>query len=243
MCEPSRQVVQSPYPRALSPGRRGFTVAGIGRLRSPRREFVRFPGVAHNAGAFEMTQMIVYVHGFNSSPASHKSGLLRDRLESLGRSAEYRCPALPYAPVDAMTLLEQSLSGVAPETVTLIGSSLGGFYSTCLTEKLGVRSVLVNPAITPHEGLRAYLGPQKNLYTAEEYTLTEEHLAQLGRLYVAKPQRLEKVLLIHTTGDELLDWRIAIEHYRGCRQVIVQGSDHGFREFGDYVDLVLEFAK
>jgi uncharacterized protein len=212
-------------------------------LRSTRRKFVPTMSVGHNAGAFEMTQMIVYVHGFNSSPASHKSNQLRARLESLGRGAEYRCPALPYAPREAMMLLEQTLSGVAPDTVTLIGSSLGGFYATCLTEKLGVRSVLVNPAITPHEGLRTYLGPQKNLYTGEEYILTEEHLAQLGGLYVAKPQRLDKVLLMHTTGDELLDWRIAVEHYRGCRQVIVQGSDHGFREFGDHIDIVLEFAK
>ena len=42
--------------------------------------------------------------------------------------------------------------------------------------------------------------------------------------------------------DELLDWRIAVARYRGCRQIIVAGSDHGFGEFGDYVDCVLGFA-
>ena len=41
---------------------------------------------------------------------------------------------------------------------------------------------------------------------------------------------------MHTTGDELLDWRVAVDHYPGCRQVIVQGSDHGFREFGELLD-------
>jgi uncharacterized protein len=105
-----------------------------------------------------------------------------------------------------------------------------------------MRSVLVNPAITPHEGLRTYLGPQKNLYTAEEYVLTEEHLSQLAGLYVARPAKMDSYLLMHTTGDELLDWRVAVDHYRGCRQVIVQGSDHGFGEFGDYIDIVLAFA-
>jgi predicted esterase YcpF (UPF0227 family) len=92
-------------------------------------------------------------------------------------------------------------------------------------------------------GLRTYLGQQKNLYSGEEYVLTEEHLAQFADLHVQKPARLDRYLLMHTTGDELLDWRNAIDHYRGCRQVIVQGSDHGFREFGDYLDIVLEFAK
>lgn len=141
-----------------------------------------------------------------------------------------------------MARLELEVSGVAADKVTLVGSSLGGFYATCLTEKLGMRSVLVNPAIAPHEGLRGYLGPQKNLYTGDEYVLTEEHLAQLARLHVAKPARMDRYLLMHTTGDELLDWRVAVDHYQGCRQVVVQGSDHGFREFGDYLDIVLEFA-
>jgi predicted esterase YcpF (UPF0227 family) len=186
--------------------------------------------------------MIVYIHGFNSSPASHKSKQLRDRLASLGRDGEFVCPALPYQPQAAMALLEQMLSGVASDQVTLVGSSLGGFYATCLTEKFGMRAVLVNPAITPHQGLRSYLGPQKNLYTGEEYVLTEEHIAQLAALYVGDPRRLERYLLMHTTGDELLDWRTAVDHYRGCRQVIVQGSDHGFREFGEYIDIVLAFC-
>ncbi len=186
--------------------------------------------------------MIIYIHGFNSSPGSHKSQQLRERLAALGRESEFACPALPHQPRAAMALLGQVVSGVAPGAVTLVGSSLGGFYATCLAEKLGLRVVLVNPAITPHAGLRSYLGPQKNLYTGDEYLLTEEHLAQLAELYVANPRRMDNYLLMHTTGDELLDWRAAVDHYRGCRRVIVQGSDHGFREFGDYLDIVLAFA-
>lgn len=186
--------------------------------------------------------MIVYIHGFNSSPSSHKSNQLRERLAALGRENEFACPALPHWPREAMALLEHEVAGVAAEKVTLVGSSLGGFYATYLTEKLGLRSVLVNPAISPHEGLRTYLGRQKNLYSGDEYVLTKEHLAQLAGLRVDKPVKMDRYLLMHTTGDELLDWRIAVDHYHGCRQVIVQGSDHGFREFGDYIDIVLEFA-
>lgn len=186
--------------------------------------------------------MILYIHGFNSSPASRKSKQLHERLRALGREAEFRCPALPHRPREAMALLEREIAGTDPELVTLVGSSLGGFYATWLTEKAGVRSILVNPAITPHEGLRAYLGPQNNLYTDEAYELTQAHLDELAVLHVAQPVRTEKYLLMHTTGDELLDWRVAVDHYRGCRSVIVQGSDHGFEEFGNYLDLVLDFA-
>lgn len=186
--------------------------------------------------------MIVYIHGFNSSPSSHKSKQLRERLAACGRAAEFACPALPHQPAQAMAMLEREIAGVAADEITFIGSSLGGFYATWLTEKFGMRSILVNPAITPHEGLRAYLGAQKNVYTGEEYVLTEEHLAQLAALYVAIPRKMDRYLLVHTTGDELLDWRIAVDRYRGCRQVIVQGGDHGFAGFGDYLDIVLGFA-
>jgi hypothetical protein len=186
--------------------------------------------------------MIVYIHGFNSSPASHKSGQLRDRLRALGREAEYACPALSHWPAEAIATLEREIARAGAHATTLIGSSLGGYYATWLTQRHGCRSVLVNPAITPHTGLRPWLGPQRNLYTAEEYVLTEAHLSQLAALYVPRIERHENFLLLQTTGDEVLDWREAVDRYAGCRQVVVEGSDHGFREFGQYLDIVLEFA-
>ena len=30
--------------------------------------------------------------------------------------------------------------------------------------------------------------------------------------------------------------------YRGARQVVIEGGDHGFRNFSDYVPMILEFA-
>lgn len=186
--------------------------------------------------------MILYIHGFNSSPASRKSNQLRQRLAAIGRENDFSCPALSHHPQDAMTVLEARVVDAGAHNVTLVGSSLGGFYATWLTEKTGCRSILVNPAITPHEGLRAYLGLQTNLYTGEEYMLTENHLAQLKSFYVTRPARKDRYLLIHTTGDELLDWRLAVERFRGCRQIVVDGSDHGFSEFEDYIDCVFEFA-
>jgi predicted esterase YcpF (UPF0227 family) len=39
--------------------------------------------------------MLIYIHGFNSSPASTKAQLVRQRLETIGRGAEFVAPALP----------------------------------------------------------------------------------------------------------------------------------------------------
>jgi hypothetical protein len=186
--------------------------------------------------------MLIYIHGFNSSPASTKARQLEVRMRSLGHHAEYRCPALPDRPGQAIALLQAEMRSAVPADITLIGSSLGGYYATWLAERSGCRAVLVNPAITPHVGLRGYLGPQKNLYTGEPYELTEQHLQELAALFVPQPTRLERYYLMVTTGDEVLDYREAVARYAGARQLVVEGSDHGFAEFERYLDSVLEFA-
>jgi len=185
---------------------------------------------------------LVYLHGFNSSPASHKAQLLEGRLGELGMAGEFSCPALPERPGRAIALVEETLRGAEPKRVTLVGSSLGGYYATYLAERFGVRAVLVNPAVKPYEGLRAYLGPQRNLYTGDAYELTEQHLEELGALAVDLPTRMERYYLMVTTGDEVLDYRIAVRKYAGAKQLVVPGGDHGFSTFADYMDSVLDFA-
>lgn len=186
--------------------------------------------------------MLIYIHGFNSSPASHKANLLRKRLAAMGREALFSSPALPDLPSAAIELLQSEVTLYPASRVTLVGSSLGGYYATFLAEKFGVRAVLVNPAVTPHVGLRTHLGPQKNLYTGATYLLTEQHLRDLEALYVALPTRLERYYLMVTTGDEVLDYRDAVRRYAGARQLVIQGSDHGFSDFGEHLDSVLQFA-
>jgi len=50
--------------------------------------------------------MLIYIHGFNSSPASSKAQLLKARMEALGRGAEFAAPALPHSPAQAAAPLD-----------------------------------------------------------------------------------------------------------------------------------------
>ncbi|MGV3629184.1 MAG: YqiA/YcfP family alpha/beta fold hydrolase [Betaproteobacteria bacterium] len=184
--------------------------------------------------------MLIYVHGFNSSALSYKAGLLREKMAQLGLSAHFACPELSHRPAQAMAQLQALMAPHDPRTLTLVGSSLGGFYATRLVETLGARAVLVNPAVRPYELLAPLLGPQKNLYTGEEYSFTAEHVAELRALEVEQITA-ERYLLITATGDEVLDYRDAVARYAGCEQIIVNGGDHGFRGFADYLDSVVTF--
>jgi predicted esterase YcpF (UPF0227 family) len=185
--------------------------------------------------------MLIYLHGFNSSPQSHKARVLSDHLAARGLARRYVCPALPHRPVDAVRVAEALIQAASGTDICLVGSSLGGFYATHLAEKHALRAVLINPAIDPHVGLRAYLGPQQNLHSGEPYELTETHLEQWAQQYVPgiTPSRY---LLLVETGDEVLNYRVAVERYKGARQVVVAGGDHTLQSFPEHLPLILEFA-
>ena len=185
--------------------------------------------------------MLLYLHGFNSSAASHKAQLMKSYMEGRGLGARYACPALPDTPEGALRAIEQAIGGHAARSVTFIGSSLGGYYATYLAEKLGCRAVLINPAITPHVGLAAYLGTQKNLHTGEPYELTHAHLEGWRRLLVERIDP-EKYLVLLETGDEVLDWREAACKYEGARMVVRDGGDHSLQSFPEHLDRILAFA-
>ena len=185
--------------------------------------------------------MLVYLHGFNSSPASHKAQLMKAHLEGRGQGQLYACPELPDTPREAIGTIEKTIAGRDPHAVTFLGSSLGGFYATYLAEKLGCRAVLINPAITPHVGLEAYLGTQKNLHTGRPYELTRAHLEGWRALVVERVDP-EKYLLLLETGDEVLDWREAARKYEGARAAIRAGGDHSLQSFREHIGRILAFA-
>jgi hypothetical protein len=185
--------------------------------------------------------MLIYLHGFNSSPASHKAQVLKSYMEGRGLGNRYACPALPDTPAEALRVIERTVEGRDLATVTFIGSSLGGYYATYFVETRGGRAVLVNPAITPHVGLQAYLGAQKNLHTGEPYELTRAHLEGWRRLLVERVDP-EKYLVLLETGDEVLDWRDAARKYEGARMSVRDGGDHSLRGFPEHLPRILAFA-
>lgn len=188
--------------------------------------------------------MIVYLHGFRSSPQSFKARLLDARLKALGRGGEWLCPTLPVSPFETVALVEREIAARAQagERITLIGSSLGGFFATHLAEKHGWRAVLLNPAVMPDRDLSKYLGEQPLWHGGGSIVVEPRHLDELRALAVTKVTEPQRYYLIAATGDEVLDYREMLAHYPGAKTRLIDGSDHGISEFADYVDDVILFC-
>lgn len=186
--------------------------------------------------------MILYLHGFRSSPQSMKARVIADRMAELGLSDQLVNPQLPASPRLAMELALSLVEDVPADELAIIGSSLGGYYATWLAERLGCRAVLLNPAIVPLQDLDQHVGVSTQYHSDEPFEFKREYIDELRALAVDPITRPERYFLIAATGDEVLDYRDMVKHYAGARQHVIEGSDHGIAEFPDYVDAVLAFC-
>ena len=187
-----------------------------------------------------MSAGILYLHGFCSSPESWKARFLRDTLTQRGQGGRFHCPFLSHVPRQAICQAEKIINS-AQDRLTIVGSSLGGFYATWLAERFDLRAALINPAVMAPLSLEKYIGTQTNLHTRENFEFTAEDVSQLHALEVTHITP-ERYLLMVETGDEVLDYRLAVDRYAGSRQVVLDGGDHSFTRFPDYVPQLLEFC-
>ena len=124
---------------------------------------------------------IVYAHGFKSSSKSRKATQLGEYLRAHHPEVRFLTPDLSFRPAQAISQLQWQCLAIAPGTLTIVGSSLGGFYAVVLAEKLGCRAVLLNPSIRPFETLSKHLGEQSNLYTGEKFVFDDRTLRSWRR--------------------------------------------------------------
>ena len=185
---------------------------------------------------------LVYAHGFRSSSKSRKATQLADVLRAHYPEVRYVTPDLSFHPAQAIAQLQAHCLGIAPETVTIVGSSLGGFYAVVLAERLGCRAVLLNPSLRPFETLSKHLGEQVNVYAGETFAFDASHVAELQAMFVPVITRPERYLLMVEMGDELLDHRRTMEYCAGARQIVIEGGDHELKSFPQHIPAVLEFA-
>jgi predicted esterase YcpF (UPF0227 family) len=193
--------------------------------------------------------MILYLHGFRSSPQSFKATLLAQAMQDRGLADAWLCPQLPASPAQAMALADRLIRKALPggtgrtqAELVVIGSSLGGYYATCLAEHWQCRAVLLNPVVHAARDLATQVGEHTLYHGGGPFTFLPEYVDELADMAVERPAHPERYYLLAATGDEVLDWREMTDWFRGCRQHVIEGSDHGISDFPAYLPEVLEFA-
>jgi predicted esterase YcpF (UPF0227 family) len=188
--------------------------------------------------------LLVYLHGFRSSPRSSKAVMTGEAISALSTNAdpvEWYCPQLPASPKESMDLVTAHINASKAERVVVIGSSLGGFYANYLAEKYACKAVVLNPAVYAARELEPHVGMMTSYDSDEPFDFRPEYITELKNLQVNQITNPERYFLIAAKGDELLDWREMVKFYPGAKQLVLEGSDHGIADYANHLPQVLDF--
>lgn len=181
--------------------------------------------------------MIIYIHGFGSSGQGGKSSQLRAYFKS--RGIPFIAPSLSYVPELAISTLEELIATY--EDVTLMGSSLGGFYAMYLAEKFGLKAVLINPAMNSSRTLARVLSDTAyNYYDGSSFQWNQAHIEMLKKYKVDKVHDSRYFLLLQK-GDDVLDYKEALEKLPEAKLVLEEGGSHPFEGIERYFSQIEEF--
>ena len=186
---------------------------------------------------------LLYLHGFNSSPQSHKAAMTGRWLVENYPEIRFLCPFMPPAPGRAVAAIETACEGIDWRETLVMGSSMGGFYATWVAQRHGCKAVLINPAVRPWQGREYLLGEQTNFHTGETYLFRQRDIDDFADYGVAKIAAPERIWVLLQTGDEVLDYRRAEDYYRECRLTIEEGGDHSFQQFERFLPDIIRFWK
>lgn len=157
---------------------------------------------------------------------------------------EYLCPALTPYPQPTRATLEGLVEAHVDENIWLMGSSLGGFWATWLAEKYDLKAVLINPVVDLALFNDSYLNVRlSNYHSGEVYTLNKTHVAGFETVDVPVIRRPENYLVMVQTGDEVLDYRLAVKKYTGSKLMVIQGGRHEFEQFQEYIPVAMNFLE
>lgn len=188
--------------------------------------------------------LVVYLHGFRSSPRSSKAVITGEAVKKLStadKPIEWYCPQLLASPKLSMEMVENHINQSQHTKLVVIGSSLGGYYANYLAEKFGCKAVALNPAVWAPKELASHVGMLTSYDTNEPYDFRPEYIDELKQLQVEAISNPSRYFLMAAKGDELLDWHEMVDFYKGAQQLVLEGSDHGIAEYPDHLPKVIDF--
>ena len=178
-------------------------------------------------GSIAKKDLIIYIHGWNSSGNARKAVLLKDELAN-NSQFEVDSITLKSHPREAIKQLTEVIeSEKESRKVHLIGSSLGGYYAVYLAESLNLKAAMINPAVWAYKIFENDRGENLNPNTNEKYVIDQEWVDSLEEIFVENPDT-KRYLVLLQTADETLDYRYAEKYFSGAKTIIDQGGSHSF---------------
>ncbi|MFM2480383.1 YqiA/YcfP family alpha/beta fold hydrolase [Celerinatantimonas sp. YJH-8] len=187
-----------------------------------------------------MSRYLLFLHGFEGSSTSYKGQCIRRYLAAHDPDIQLLLPQLACYPQPMWLQIQEILNSFSGQLIGIVGASLGGLLAARTAIESHLPAVLINP-LSDLDGLSGWLGERVHPFTAERYRLQPTHLQQLAELMISPQESSHRHWLMLQTGDEVLDFRQALQAHPQARRTIECGGEHGFSGFHRYVPAMIRF--
>lgn len=193
---------------------------------------------------------LIYIHGLDSGKGSIKGQWLEEYCAKHHPHIKVQRPDLNMPPLQVFAHLSDLIK--QDSQTVLVGSSLGGFFATACVAEFQVPAVLINPSVRPFESFKRFAKDvaEDDMTTILRSTegswhITQQDFVDLKTLYKDVPKHADKMLVLLKTGDEVIDYRIAEQHYAqdgAMSQIIIdEGGDHFMHDLQDKIPTIMQF--
>ena len=184
---------------------------------------------------------IIYLHGFNSSSNSKKAKIFKNSKFVVSSGIKVFFPDLPVSPKEAI----KNILGLAKSCdfkVSLIGSSLGGFYSTYIADTYNLKSININPVVPNHlKDMKDLIGNHQNYHSDESYLFSEDMYEYLHKIKIKKLKYPLNHLSLIQLEDEVLNHFKTLSYYKNSNLCVEKDGSHEYKEFEKKIPLILDF--
>ena len=171
--------------------------------------------------------LILYIHGWNSYKDARKAVLLKNEINS-SKNFEVDSITLKSHPKEAIQQLSNYIEDhKGQRKVHLIGSSLGGYYATFLSEKYNLKAAMINPAVWAYKIFKNDMGSNENLNTGEKYFIDDLWVQSLKDIFIENIT-VKNYLVLLQTGDQTLNYKFAKQYFEGSNIIVDEGGSHSF---------------
>ncbi len=210
---------------------------------------------------------LIYIHGLDSDANSTKGLLLEKYCQQYHPDITVLRPDLNKSPAQVREQLLSLIEGLNNSkdeqtgsfNTVLVGSSLGGYFSTLISNQIGCPALLLNPSTQPHITLQRFsdtsasnqdssdeLSDSRVLHTtAGGWRITPSDLQWFADHQISQVNYPNKVAVLLKQGDELLSSELSQAFYegQGASVTVQAGGDHRFSDFGEQLPMVIEMLQ
>lgn len=208
---------------------------------------------------------LIYIHGLDSDANSTKGMLLEKYCQHHHPDINVLRPDLNQSPQDVFDKLISLVEEWGSDSkVVFVGSSLGGYFSTLVSNHTGCAALLLNPSTQPHVTLQRFahdlllnndsnegqgedeLPKNQILYTTTGgWDITSADLQWFADHQLSEIHYPKKIAVFIKEGDELLNPELSKAFYQeqGSTVILQVGGDHRFSDFDEQLPMVINMLQ